>query len=179
MSLRRNKRKDEYTSSVIMLYALVVVMFIIIGLVLFFFCSCRETKIIETVRTELRYRDSVIHDTAIFHIEKEVEKIVTQDTSSHLENTYAKSDANVSNGLLTHTLESKPQYIKVPHDVFIHDTIKTQAEIIHDTEYIEKELTWWERVRLDTYMILLGVIGLFILIKICKKYLSSIIKFKK
>ena len=47
-----------------------------------------------------------------FTVEKEVEKIVTRDTVSHLENSWAKSDAVVSDGFLSHSLESIPQIVK-------------------------------------------------------------------
>lgn len=121
-------------------------------------CSC-SPKIVESVKTEYKteYRDRIVHDTATFTIEKEVEKIVTRDTSSHLENRYAASDATVSGGYLTHSLESKPQTIYVPYEVKVTDTLIIEKEVTTavETKEVEKELSWWQKVRLWAFLPLL------------------------
>lgn len=105
----------------------------------------------DSIRVE--YRDRIIHDTATFEIPVIIEKNVTRDTSSHLENPYAKSDAVVSEGFLWHSLESIPQTIEVPVEVEVHDTtyIEKASETIYVTEYIERKLTWWQGFRIDTF----------------------------
>ena len=115
---------------------------------------CKHQPVIEhkdSLRVE--YRDRIIHDTTTFTIMKEVEKIVTRDTSSHLENRWAVSDASVSEGLLSHSLESIPQIVKVPYEVEVHDTVivqkSTQSEI-KEVE-VEKPLSWWEGLRIDAF----------------------------
>ena len=106
---------------------------IVLFLFSFILLSC-SPKIIESVRTEIEYRDRVVHDTATVEIPYEVEKVVTRDTSSHLENTYAVSDASVKDGLLYHDLRSIPKIIKVPVEVRVTDTlykeIVTEAQVI-------------------------------------------------
>jgi hypothetical protein len=86
-------------------------------------------------------------------VEKEVEKIITKDTLSHLENRWAVSDASVSEGLLSHSLESIPQIVKVPYEVEIHDTtyIEKAQEIVYVEKPVEKPLTWWQGLRLDAF----------------------------
>ena len=74
---------------------------ILVAINLLFSCS---PKIVEKIETKVEYRDRVVHDTTTFEIPVEVEKIVTRDTVSHLENTYARSDASVSGGYLQHSL---------------------------------------------------------------------------
>ena len=69
--------------------------FIVVMGLLLFFCSC-SPRVVERVVTQIEYRDRVVHDTARVEIPYEVEKIVTRDTVSHLENSFAKSDAKVS-----------------------------------------------------------------------------------
>ena len=91
--------------------------------------SC-SPKVIEHVTTKIEYRDRVVHDTAKVEVPYEVEKIVTKDTVSHLENTYAKSDAVVSNGFLSHSLESKPQIIRIPVEVHVTDTLWKESEVM-------------------------------------------------
>lgn len=114
----------------------------------------KHTPVIEyrdSVRVE--YRDRIIHDTAKFEIPVIVEKNVTRDTSSHLENKYAKSDASVSDGFLSHSLESIPQIIKVPYEVPVHDTLyfeKSSQSEIKEVE-VEKPLSWWERLKIGVF----------------------------
>lgn len=124
--------------------------------------SC-SPKIVERVETRIEYRDRVVKDTVVFEIGKEVEKVLALDTASHLENTYAKSDAVVSQGLLMHSLESKPQVIKVPYEVRITDTVYTESATITETVEVEKELTWWQRFRLDAFWWLFWAVILLLL----------------
>lgn len=77
-------------------------------------------------RVEIRER--IVHDTAYVEIPKIKEVIVTRDSSSHLENDYASSDAAVIGGLLHHSLESRPQRIYVPVEVTVHDTLTVEKE---------------------------------------------------
>lgn len=119
------------------------------------FNSC-SPKIVYKTETKIEYRDRIVHDTATFEIPVEVEKIVTKDTASHLENRYAKSDAVVSDGLLSHSLESKPQYIKVPVEVHVTDTLYKESQIIEKEVKVEKPLTWWQKFRQGAFWWLLG-----------------------
>ena len=133
---------------------------IILAVALAMCCAC-SPKIIEKVVTEIEYRDRVVHDTTEVKIPYEVEKIVTRDTVSHLENDYAKSDAEVSDGFLSHSLESKPQIIRVPVEVRVTDTIWKESEIKTEIQYIEKPLSWWKRSQIKGFWIPLGVVVLY------------------
>ena len=124
--------------------------------------SCSPRVITET-ETVIEYRDRIVTDTAVVEIPVEVEKIVTRDTTSHLENTYAKSDAMVSEGFLHHSLESIPQYIKVPVEVHVTDTLYKEAEIRTETVEVEKPLSWWQKFRMDAFWWLLGAVVLLLL----------------
>lgn len=134
-------------------------------------CSCGILKprieYRDSIRVEIRER--IVVDTARVEIVKEVEKIVTLDTASHLENTYAKSDAVVSGGTLSHSLESIPQVIKVPVAVPVHDTtyIEKEAQIVE--KEVPMKASWWERVRMDSWYILLGLLVALLLILKLKK----------
>ena len=119
--------------------------------------SCSPRVITET-ETVIEYRDRIVTDTAVVEIPVEVEKIVTRDTTSHLENTYAKSDAMVSEGFLHHSLESIPQYIRVPVEVHVTDTLYKEAEIRTETVEVEKPLSWWQKFRMDAFWWLLGAV---------------------
>lgn len=163
----------------VMLSVVCLIAFIVIVSV---FSGCREPKVITRIVTEIEYRDRVIHDTATFTIEREIVNNVTTDTTSNIETSYARSTASVENGFLTHTIENKPQTIKKPVTVIVHDTLykeSTQEQLPPVKEYIEKELTWWQRVRLDTYYILFGIIALYILIHYRKGIYNIIRMFLK
>ena len=120
--------------------------------------SC-SPKIIERVETKIEYRDRIIHDTTTFEVPYEVEKIVTRDTVSHLKNSFAKSDAIVSGGFLSHSLESIPQIVKVPYEVEVHDTLIVEKEAIERIKEVkvEKPLSWWKQAKIDLFPWLLGL----------------------
>lgn len=124
--------------------------------------SCSPRVITET-ETIIEYRDRIVTDTAVVEIPVEVEKIITRDTTSHLESTYARSDAMVSEGFLHHSLESIPQYIKVPVEVHVTDTLYKEAEIRTETVEVEKPLSWWQKFRMDAFWWLLGAVVLLLL----------------
>ena len=139
-------------------------------------CKKTPTVIIrDSVRVE--YRDRIVHDTAKVEIPVIVERNVTRDTASHLENRIAVSDAKVSNGFLYHSLETKGQVIKVPVEVHVTDTliVEKTGETIHETEYIEKELNWWQKFRLKGFWVLLAATA-GCLVYIFRKPILALIK---
>lgn len=111
----------------------------------------------DSVRVE--YRDRIIHDTAKFEIPVYVEKNVTRDTSSHLENPFAKSDAVVSDGFLTHSLETKPQTIYIPVEVAVTDTliVEKEAQIVEKEVEVEKPLTWGQSFKIKAFWWLVAI----------------------
>ena len=127
------------------------------------------------IRTEIQYRERLVPIAATFNIPYFVERNVTKDTASHLENPYAKSDAVISGGLLYHTLESIPQTIETTVLVPVTDTLWKESEVIPETVEVEREFTWWEKVRLRSFWWLL--LGLFAsLVWIFRKPIIALIK---
>ena len=90
-------------------------------------------KIIVETRIETVYQK----DTVFLEVPKIVEKVVTKDTTSVLENNYAKSEVSISDGLLAHSLETKP--VKQPVEV-------------------EKPLTEWQSFKMAMGGWMLGLI---------------------
>lgn len=125
--------------------------------------SACSPRIVERIVTEVEYRDRIVHDTARVEIPYEVEKIVTRDTVSHLENSFAKSDAVVSGGFLSHSLESKPHYIKVPVEFHVTDTLIRESEIRTEIKEVEKPMSKWKSAKLDAFWwLVMAVVGLLI-----------------
>lgn len=120
-------------------------------------------RIVERIVTEVEYRDRIVHDTARVEIPYEVEKIVTRDTVSHLENSFAKSDAVVSGGFLSHSLESKPQYIRVPVEVHVTDTLIRESEIRTEIKEVEKPLSKWKSLKLVAFWWLVTAVAALLL----------------
>lgn len=151
--------------------------FLLILLAVDLLFSCCSPKIVERVETKVEVHERVVHDTTTFEIPVEVEKIVTRDTVSHLENTYARSDASVSGGLLSHSLESIPQIIKVPYEVVVTDTLfieKQAVETIKEVK-VEKPLSWWQKFRIWAFFPLLLAV-LYLGRKYIWKFIELILK---
>ena len=74
--------------------------------------ACSTVRQLPTVtdstKVEVRVVEKIVKDTAWFELPVIVEKVATLDTASVLENKYAKSEASVSRGVLTHSLALKP-----------------------------------------------------------------------
>ena len=124
---------------------------ILLALTLSGCCVCKKCPPQkDSVRIE--YRDRIIHDTTTFEVTKEVEKIVTRDTSSVIENTYAKSEAVVSGGVLHHSLQTKPvrEPLVVESKEVVRDSIVYRDRIQTVTVEVERKLSWWQRLKMKT-----------------------------
>ena len=91
--------------------------------------TSRQAAPSEKILVETRIETVYKTDTVYLEIPKIVEKIVTADTVSVLENEYAKSEASVSEGLLAHSLETKP--VKLPAEV--------QTQVVYRDSVIVKD----------------------------------------
>lgn len=129
--------------------------------------SC-SPKIIPTTTqmadsTRIEYREKIVRDTAYIEVPVEIEKIVTRDSTSHLENSIARSDAAVIGGVLQHTLETKPQKISMPVTIVVRDTMILKKTNSSETKIIEveKPLSKAQKRQIDGFWILLALVGLF------------------
>ena len=129
-----------------------------------------EKTVVVTVhdtKDSLIIRDRWVHDTVKVSIPVYVEKNVTKDDSSHLENPFAISDAWIRDGLLHHFLRTKGGEFDVPVDVHVTDTTSSHAsyekkDSVYTKEvYIEKELTLAQKAKIKAFpWILLALVGL-------------------
>lgn len=97
--------------------------------------------------TRVEYRDRIVRDTVEYKLPVLVEKHVTDDTVSVIENEYAKSVAVVHDGKLSHDLRTLPAIIRIPVAVEVHDTtyIEKKAEVITETVEVERKLTFMQK----------------------------------
>ena len=118
----------------------------------------------ERVVAETRIETVYQTDTVLLEIPKIVEKVVTKDTVSVLENNYAKSQAVISDGLLAHSLETKPvqKPVEVQTKIVYRDSVIVKDNVIIQTVEVEKELTGWQTFKMKTGGFALGIIVLLI-----------------
>ena len=126
--------------------------------------SVKQVTPTERVVTETRIETVYKTDTVLLEIPKIVEKVVTKDTMSVLENDYAKSQAVISDGLLAHSLETKPvqKPLEVQTKIVYRDSVIVKDNVIIQTVEVEKELTGWQTFKMKTGGFALGIIVLLI-----------------
>ena len=122
--------------------------------------TSRQAAPSEKILVETRIETVYKTDTVYLEVPKIVEKIVTADTVSVLENDYAKSEASVSEGLLAHSLETKPvkQPVEVQTQVVYRDSVIVKDNVIVQTVEVEKPLTGWQSFKMAMGGWMLGLI---------------------
>ena len=98
-----------------------------------------------------------------------VERVAVLDTVSHLENEYAASSAVVSDGVLRHSLETKPVTVPavVDKQVVYRDSLIYRDRVQTVTVEVPRELTGWQQAKLRVggfcfFLVLL--IGLYLIV---------------
>ncbi len=106
----------------------------------------------DSTRVEVRTITQTVHDTAYIELPVFVERNVTRDTTSTLENPYAKSKASITDGLLSHSLQTKPtrQPVKIEKEIVYRDSIVFRDRTETVTVEVEKELTKWQSFKMKT-----------------------------
>lgn len=134
----------------------------------------------DSTKVEVRTERIEHIDTVYIELPRQVERIVTQDTTSRLENDYAVSEVKVEAGMLHHTLETKAAKIPVPVKSTIEkkDSITTnsKSEVEKEKVYIEKELTAWQRFRLRGFWFLAAIVGGYIVWKFRRPLFRALTK---
>ena len=152
----------------------------ILFLLLFLSVACSVTRQVtprEQTTVEVRTNTVYVPDTVYIELPRIVEKVQTLDTVSVLENKYAKSEAQVSNGVLTHNLETKPvrePAIVQKQIVYKDSVVVKEVDVDH---YIEMpaELTAWQsfKIKLGGYAFALIIILIVVAILYVMFHLKS------
>lgn len=119
------------------------------------------TSISDSVRVEVRTRTEYIRDTVTVEIPMQAERITTRDTTSHLENDYAQTDARINpDGSLYHSLETKPQQKPLPVELPIEhrDSIVYRDKIVKDIVQVERNLSWWQKTQIKGFWVAIFII---------------------
>ena len=130
--------------------------------------SLRQVTPTEKIVTETRIETVFKTDTVFLEVPQIVERIVTKDTVSVLENEFAKSAASVSDGLLSHSLETKPvqKPVEVQTKIVYRDSVIFKDVVVYETVEVEKELTGWQSFKMKMGGWFLGILIILIVLLI-------------
>ena len=130
--------------------------------------TVRPVTGVDSAKVEVHTETVIQHDTAYVELPVIVEKVVTLDTTSTLENTYARSEATVTAGILRHSLETKPVSIpvKVETKTVYRDSLVFRDRVQTQTVEVEKKLNWWQKLKLKAggLFLILTLIGIVYII---------------
>ena len=120
----------------------------------------------DNTKVEVKTVVRTVTDTAYIELPVIVEKVATLDTASVLENKYAKSEASVSDGVLHHSLQTKPvrEPVSVESKETVRDSIVYRDRIQTITVEVEKKLTWWQSLKMKTGGVTLLAIVLIVIL---------------
>lgn len=124
-------------------------------------CSvARQAAPSENLSTRVEVVTVFEKDTVLVEIPQIVEKVQTMDTVSFLENEFAKSSAEVSDGILSHSLETKPvqKPVEIQKEIVYRDSIVFRDRTIVETVEVEKPLSGWQQFKIKTGGYAIGMI---------------------
>lgn len=153
-----------------------IIVFFIILLAVVSCCPTRQltTSTQDSVRVETVVRYERVLDTVFIEIPVEVVRQTVRDTTSHLETSYAVSDARITtDGALFHSLENKPQKKPIPteKEVIYRDSIFYRDKIVKKSVPVERELTWWQQTQMKGFWIVLAI-----LVVACRKKIFAVVR---
>lgn len=114
-------------------------------------CPCRKiipTEKKDSVRIETVIRTDHVTDTVYVEVPAERERQTVRDTTSHLETSFAISDAQINtDGTLTHSLKNKVQNrpVVTEKEIIYKDSISYRDRTITETVEVNR-LLWWQKV---------------------------------
>ena len=147
-----------------------------VGILFCLATGCRTNKITtDTPTTTLINLDSVTQelvfieriDTQVVYVDIPAQSAlkVLRDSTSHLETDYAESDAWLNDdGTLGHSLKNKPQKMPIETYVSNKEMQITNARIVYRDKpvpmpvKIERNFSKWEKLRLDVFWPLIGIL---------------------
>lgn len=140
-----------------------IIVFFIILLAVVGCCPTRHltSSTQDSVRVETVVRTEYIPDTVFVEVPIESERQTVRDTTSHLETSYAVSDARITpDGALFHSLANKPQKKPVPteKEVIYRDSIVYRDRVNTEIVEVERELTWWQQTKMKGFWVLIVVV---------------------
>ena len=150
--------------------ATTVAIFLFITTVMLF-SSCRTGRQVvvvegkDSIRIEERVREIKVTDTLFVEVPVQSAERTTADSTSHLENDYAVSDARVNpDGSLSHSLETKHRTDTIPKELYVQiwDTTIYREKVIPKVVTVEKGLSDWQKIQIRGFWIFLILTSVYI-----------------
>ena len=156
----------------------IVGLFIII-LIFAAFCGCTpQEKVVYVPTVKTIKVETTVHDTVFkAPLEQSHQERVTNDTTSTLSNQYVTSTATVSDGVLTHTLDTKPDAeveveASIPErTITMVDSIPYPVPVPGPTEYVEHKPSAIER-----FLLWVGAFAVIYLVVRATKLASRLLR---
>ncbi len=154
--------------------AITVAIFLFIAIVMLLFSSCRTGQQIvvvegkDSIRIEERIREIKITDTLFIAVPPQSAERTTADSTSHLENDYAVSDARImADGSLYHSLETKARTDTLTGEVSVQakDSIIYRYKLNTKVVPVEKGLSDWQKIQIRGFWIFLILTSGYIIIR--------------
>ena len=150
-----------------------VTIFVFIAIVLLLFSSCRTGKVVvveakDSIRIEERLRYVPVVDTFFMEVPPQSSERTTADSTSHLENDYAVSDARIMiDGSLYHSLETKPRTDTLTQELSVQakDSIIYREKVVPKIVPVEKGLSDWQKIQIRGFWIFLILTSVYIIIR--------------
>lgn len=141
---------------------------LVVSIVLLVFSSCRTGRQVvvvegkDSIRIEERLRYVPVVDTFFMEVPAQSAERTTVDSTSHLENDYAVSEARImADGSLFHFLETKPRTDTLAREVGVQvrDSIVYREKVVPQPVPIEKPMGWFTQMRLWLGNLMLALIA--------------------
>ncbi len=154
--------------------AITATIFVFIAIVMLLFSSCRTGQQIvvvegkDSIRIEERIREIKITDTLFIAVPPQSAERTTADSTSHLENDYAVSDARImADGSLYHSLETKARTDTLTGEVSVQakDSIIYRHKLNTKVVTVEKGLSDWQKIQIRGFWIFLILTSGYIIIR--------------
>lgn len=124
------------------------------------------TDTVDNVRVETVVKYERVLDTVYIEVPVEIVRETVRDTISHLETSFAQSDARInSDGSLFHSLENKPQSrpVEIETEIVYRDSIVYRDRVETKVVEVPRNFTWWQRTQIKGFWAMLIVLSIIIL----------------
>ena len=139
-----------------------IIVFFIILLAVVGCCPTRHLPSTQdSVRVETVVRTEIYPDTVFVEVPIESERQTVRDTTSHLETSYAVSDARITPRRGIVPLAGKQAAEKARTDrkeVVCRDSLVYRDKIVEKAVPVERELTWWQQTQIRGFWVAIIII---------------------
>lgn len=131
----------------------------------------------DNVRVETVVRYERVLDTVYIEVPVEIVRETVRDTTSHLETSFAMSDARINpDGSLFHSLENKAQSrpAEIEKEIVYRDSVvycdRTETKVVE----VPRDLTWWQQTKMKGFWAMLTILVILLLRKRFSKYIRML-----